>query len=68
MLILGLRSLRNRSLLGVNEDFEGEHNDKVALLYGFYLFLYITHRNLILMPQALDVVLLAKDMLDSSVE
>ena len=29
-LILGLRSTRNRSILGVCEDFENEHNDKAA--------------------------------------
>ena len=37
MLILGLRSPRKRSLLNVNEHFEGKRNDKVALLYNFYI-------------------------------
>ena len=31
-----MRSLRNRSILGVCEDFENERNDKVALLGNFH--------------------------------
>ena len=34
-LIATLRSPKKRSLLGVNEHFEGEYNDKVALLDSF---------------------------------
>ena len=33
-----MRSLKNRSLLSVNEDFEGEHNDKIHFLFNL-LFL-----------------------------
>ena len=36
MLILGLRSSKKRSLLDVNEHFESERNDKVALLDSFF--------------------------------
>ncbi|MBQ7856989.1 MAG: hypothetical protein IJ348_07765, partial [Alistipes sp.] len=43
-LIATLRSPKKRSLLGVNEHFEGEHNDKVALLDSFF-FVYITAPN-----------------------
>ena len=35
MLFLGLRREQNHSLLGVNEDFATERNDKRALLYAF---------------------------------
>ena len=40
MIVLGLRSPKNRSLLSVNEDFEGELNDKISLLDKF---LFHTH-------------------------
>ena len=39
MLILGLRSSKKRSLLDVNEHFESERNDKVALLDSFISFI-----------------------------
>ena len=29
-----MRSPRNRSLLGVNEDFEGEHNAEIHFLFS----------------------------------
>ena len=32
--VLGQRSPKNRSLLGVNEDFEGERNDKIHFLFS----------------------------------
>ena len=32
--VLGLRSPKKRSLLGVNEHFEGEHNDKIHFLFS----------------------------------
>ena len=31
------RRMKKRSLLGVNEDFRGKRNDKVALLDSFFL-------------------------------
>ena len=34
-----MRSPKNRSLLGVNEDFEGKHNEEIHFLFSF-LFLY----------------------------
>ena len=34
VVILGLRSLRNRSLLCVNEDFEGKHNAEVHFKFS----------------------------------
>ena len=34
----GLRNARNRSILGVCEDFEYERNDEIALLGNFLLF------------------------------
>ena len=37
LIIQGSRSPRKRSLLGVNEHFEGEHNAAIFVLYGFYL-------------------------------
>ena len=40
MLILGLRSSKKRSLLDVNEHFESERNDKVALLDSFFYLVY----------------------------
>jgi len=36
--VLGLRSPKNRSLLSVNEDFEGERNDKIHFLFSLSLF------------------------------
>ena len=32
-----MRSPKNRSLLSVNEDFEGKRNDKAAEIDNFYL-------------------------------
>ena len=32
-----MRSLKKRSLLGVNEHFEGEHNDKIHFLFSLFL-------------------------------
>ena len=29
-----MRSPKNRSLLNVNEDFEGKHNDKIDFLFS----------------------------------
>ena len=31
-----MRSLKNRSLLSVNEDFEGKHNDKIHFLFSLF--------------------------------
>jgi len=31
--VLGMRSPKKRSLLGVNEHFEGEHNAKIHFLF-----------------------------------
>ena len=31
-----MRSPKNHSLLGVNEDFKGEHNDKIDFLFSLY--------------------------------
>ena len=40
---LGLRSSRNRSLLGVNEDFENKRNDKITVYTCFYTFLHLVY-------------------------
>ena len=34
--VLGMRSPKNRSLLGVNEDFEGEYNEEIHFLFSFF--------------------------------
>ena len=31
-----MRSPKKRSLLGVNEHFEGEHNDKIHFLFNLF--------------------------------
>ena len=37
-----MRCPKNRSLLGVNEDFEGEHNDKIHFLFSLlFCFIFI---------------------------
>jgi hypothetical protein len=36
--VQGLRSLKNRSLLNVNEDFEGKHNAEIYILVILFLF------------------------------
>ena len=33
-----MRSPKKRSLLGVNEHFEGEHNDKIHFLFSLILY------------------------------
>ena len=33
-----MRSLKKRSLLGVNEHFEGKHNDKIDFLFSLTFF------------------------------
>ena len=35
--VLGLRSPKKRSLLSVNEHFEGEHNDKIHFLFSIHI-------------------------------
>ena len=42
--VLGMRSPKNRSLLGVNEDFEGEHNDKIHFLFSLIARLCATKK------------------------
>ena len=36
----GLRSPKNRSLLGVNEDFEGKCNVEITLLDNFFIYTF----------------------------
>ncbi len=38
--VLGMRSPKNRSLLSVNEDFEGERNDKIHFLFSLFVCRY----------------------------
>lgn len=46
-----MRSPKNRSLLGVNEDFEGKRNDKIHFLFSLLIlsakwaFSTINHQN-----------------------
>ena len=44
-LVLGMQSPKNRSLLGVNEDFEGEHNDKIHFLFSLIACLCATKKS-----------------------
>ena len=42
--VLGLRSPKKRSLLSVNEHFEGELNDKIHFLFSRFKLIVISHR------------------------
>ena len=37
-----MRSLKNRSLLNVNEDFEGEHNAEIHFLFSLRFYVIIS--------------------------
>ena len=39
-----MRSPKKRSLLGVNEHFEGEHNDKIHFLFSLIYMVYKAKR------------------------
>ena len=62
-----MRSLQNRSLLEVNEDFGGKRNDKRAFLVA--LTLIVVHMHFVVLKNpSLDAIPAAQDVFDESLQ